>query len=140
MSEEKSISDQLRQAREERQQTIADMHRLTGVSPNVLQGLEEGDFEVVEAVFMRMGLRTYAEHLGLDANALTQAYDKKFKGPPKQPLKKPVQLPPAAASLPFSISPQTGRIIGQHFYAIGAIRGVRGSVATAVIADDLETF
>ena len=131
MSEEKSISDQLRQAREERQQTIADMHRLTGVSPNVLQGLEEGDFEVVEAVFMRMGLRTYAEHLGLDANALTQSYDKKFKGPPKQPLGKPVQLPPAAASLPFSISPQTGRIIG-----LGAALLIFVAIAVALLGSD----
>ena len=109
MSEEKSIFEQLRQAREEQQQTIAEMHRLTGVSPNVLQGLEKGDFEVVEPVFMRMGLRTYAEHLGLDENAITQVYDREFNAPP-EPTPEAVQPPPSAPSLPFSISPQIRRI------------------------------
>ena len=109
MSEAKSISEQLRQAREEQRQTIAEMHRLTGVSPNVLQGLEKGDFEVVEPVFMRMGLRTYAEHLGLDVNAITQVYDREFNAPP-EPTPEAVQPPPSAPSLPFSISPQIRRI------------------------------
>lgn len=109
MSEEKSISEQLRQAREEQQQTIAEMHRLTGVSPNVLQGLEKGDFEVVEPVFMRMGLRTYAEHLGLDVTAITQVYDKEFNAPPEPP-PEAVQPSPSTPSLPFSISPQIRRI------------------------------
>ena len=111
MSEAKSISEQLRQAREEQRQTIAEMHRLTGVSPNVLQGLEKGDFKVVEPVFMRMGLRTYAEYLGLDVNAITQVYDKEFNTPP-EPTPEAVQHPPSAPSLPFSISPQIRRIIG----------------------------
>ena len=52
-----AISKQLQQAREEQQKTIAEMHCLTGLSPKALQGLERGDFEVVETVFMRMGLR-----------------------------------------------------------------------------------
>ena len=111
MSEAKSISEQLRQAREEQRQTIAEIHRLTGVSPNVLQGLEKGDFEVVEPVFLRMGLRTYAEHLGLDVNAITQVYDKEFNTPP-EPTPEAVQHLPSAPSLPFSISPKIRRIIG----------------------------
>ena len=105
-----AISDQLKLAREELQQTIEDLHGLTGLSPKVLQGLERGNFEVVEPVFVRMGLHTYAEQLGLDVTAIMRVYDKEFT-PRPNPLGEIVGDPPAAPCLSFIFSSQIRRIL-----------------------------
>ena len=105
-----AISDQLKLAREEQQQTIEEMHCLTGLSPKVLQGLERGNFEIVEPVFVRMGLHTYAEQLGLDVTAIMRVYDKEF-APRPNPLCEIVGDPPAAPCLPFIFSSQIRRIL-----------------------------
>lgn len=97
MSEEQSLSVQLRSAREQRGTSIEDIQRRTGLSANVLRGLESDRFDVVEAVFTRMTLRDYAAHLGLDVDALLAQYDReagRFVKPVRKP---PIPLPPPPA-------------------------------------------
>ena len=113
MSEEQQISEQLRQAREQQKKSLEEVSQQTGLSINVLRGLEVDRFDVVEPVFTCMTLRAYAEHLGLDASAIVEQYEKNF-GPAVKPVE--VQTGYSASpstpdlSLPFDIS--TLRTIG----------------------------
>ena len=72
MSEELSLSEELRRAREGRGESLDQVHQRTGISVKILQALEDGDLEAVEAVYMRMGAIHYATYLGLDGQALAQ--------------------------------------------------------------------
>lgn len=103
MSEEQSLSAQLRSAREQRSMSIEDVQRQTGLSPNVLHGLEADSFDVVEAVITRMTLRDYAAYLGLDTDALLAQYDREAGQSVKPVRQPPIPLPPPAkaAGKPF---------------------------------------
>ena len=72
MSEELSLSEELRRAREGRGESLDQVQQRTGISVRILQALEEGDLEVVEPVYMRMGAVHYAAYLGLEGEALAQ--------------------------------------------------------------------
>lgn len=95
MNEEQQISEQLRQAREQQGKSLEEVGRQTGLSINVLQGLETDRFDVVEPVFTRMTLHTYAEHLGLDVAAILEQYDSCF-GLAVKPVE--IQIDPSASS------------------------------------------
>lgn len=81
MSEE-SIATKLRQAREQQGKTHEQIHRQLGLSLNVLQSVESGNFKVVEPIYIRMILKTYADHLGLDGSAILKQYNDQFGTPP----------------------------------------------------------
>jgi cytoskeletal protein RodZ len=69
MSEQLSLSQELRQAREARGESLEQVHQRTGIALTILKGLEEGDFDVVEPVYARLAIDHYATHLGLDGKA-----------------------------------------------------------------------
>ncbi len=89
MSEELSLSEELRRAREGRGESLDQVQQRTGISWKILQALEEGDLEAVEAVYMRMGLLRYASYLGLDGQALAQGL-----GGPGSRERRPTRIPP----------------------------------------------
>ncbi len=70
MNEELSLSEVLRRAREERGESLEQVHQRTGIALKNLQGLETGDFEIVEPVYARLAIYHYASHLGLDGEAV----------------------------------------------------------------------
>ena len=69
MSEELSLSEELRHAREARGETLEQVHQRTGISLTILSELESGDYTVVEPVYARLAINHYASHLGLDGAA-----------------------------------------------------------------------
>jgi transcriptional regulator with XRE-family HTH domain len=70
-----SIGEKLRQAREARKITIKDVVKETNISPVYLQALEEEKFDKFPSETYLIGfLRTYAEFLKLDVEAIVQAY------------------------------------------------------------------
>ncbi len=83
----------LRQAREEQGKTLEQVHRHTGLSLYILQNLEAGAFGVVEPVYIRLALRSYAEHLNLNAASTLQQFDALCSPPPPPPQVRPA--PPA---------------------------------------------
>ena len=74
MSEELSLSEQLRRAREGRGETLDQVNKRTGISPKVLEALEEGDLEALEVVYLRLAVVHYGNYLGLDGHALAQEF------------------------------------------------------------------
>ena len=70
MTVKKSIQIQLVDARESLGFDINYVQSITGISTVVLEGFEAGSFDVVEPVFSRFALRTYADFLELDVEDL----------------------------------------------------------------------
>ena len=72
----KSIGNQLKTAREARSLTLEEVSGATYMRPHYLQALEAGDFESLPSITQARGfLRTYANYLGLDADALLAELD-----------------------------------------------------------------
>jgi len=90
MSEEQSLSEKLRAARQQQGKSIEEVHRQTGLSSDLLEGLETDRFDVVEPVFTRMSLRSYAEYLGLEADPLLEQYDRDH---PAAAVPAPIEIP-----------------------------------------------
>lgn len=92
MSDE--LARHLKQAREARGEQLAEACEMSGISMAILQGLETARFDTVEPIYMRMGLRSYSEYLGLDTAALLNAFDTDVTGRlPAVPAPPPVPRP-----------------------------------------------
>ena len=78
-----SLSDRLRRAREERGETVEQVNQLIGISPRLLRGLESGDLDVVEPVYVLLAVKSYGEHLGLDVDELLHMLEQELPVPTK---------------------------------------------------------
>lgn len=94
------VGQQLRQAREARQLSPAQAARDTLIRVHYLEALEAGDFKAIPSTAQARGfLRTYANYLGLDADAMLKSLEE-----PAQQAKSVVEVenPPAPATPPDS--------------------------------------
>ena len=80
---EMEIGRSLREAREERGLTLGQVEERTKVRARYLQDLEQENFGVLPVVYVLGSLKTYADHLGLDGEALSA--DLKRRLGPQEP-------------------------------------------------------
>ena len=114
MSEEKqqTIGEELSAARQAHGLELEEIQRQSGVSLFVLQGIEAGEFDVVEPVFVRLALKAYAEHLDLDPEPFLSRFDQQYGRIMKarsQPVVVLSQPTPRRSRKPLIV---TGSIIG----------------------------
>ena len=95
MNENMSLSKQLRRAREERGESLEDIHKKSSISLEVLRGLETDRFDIIEPVYTRMVLAEYADRLGMDAELLLRQFDRSIA-----PTLKVGQPPPPGTPAP----------------------------------------
>jgi cytoskeletal protein RodZ len=70
-----SIGDLLREARHSKKATLEDVSRITKITIDILEKLEAGAFDKLAAPAYTKGfLKLYAEYLGLDSQAIVEAY------------------------------------------------------------------
>ena len=83
MSEEKqqTIGEELSAARQARGLDLKEVQRQSGISLTALQGIEAGQFDVLEPVFVRLALKAYAEFLDLDPEPLLIRFDQQHARP-----------------------------------------------------------
>ena len=98
MAEQSSIGAQLRQARQKRGESLEQAHERTGIGVRVLRGLEEDSADIVEIVYMRLALLSYAGYLALDVDELTRRFDEEHGSPDPGPPVRSVSLPASGAS------------------------------------------
>jgi len=79
------ISEQLRTARQQRGLDLDEVLDHTGISLSVLTALESERFDIVEPIFIRMALQSYAEYLRLDPAPLIDRFDQE-QGPVVPPV------------------------------------------------------
>jgi cytoskeletal protein RodZ len=93
-----AIGSTLKEARAKKEITLEDVHAKLKIHPRVLQLLEEEKFEKLPSpLFAKSFLRSYAQFLELDSEALIDSYEKEKKLPePEQKLYlKPTNMSPA---------------------------------------------
>jgi len=78
-----SLSDRLRRARDERGETVEQVNQHTGISPRLLRGLESGNLDVVEPVYVLLAVKSYGEYLGLDVDELLHLLEQELSVPTK---------------------------------------------------------
>ena len=128
MSEEKqpTIGEELSAARQARGLDLEEVQRQSGISLTTLQGIEAGQFDVVEPVFVRLALKAYAEFLGLDPEPLLTRFDQQQRQT-FQPRPRPaVVLEP----------PKPKRNSRMPLIAIGTVVGVCCLLAVAYYFND----
>ena len=75
---ELSISEALRRGREARGETLEQLQQKLGVSLTILQGIEAGDYDVVEPIYARLAIWHYAEHVGLGGDAMAARFEQEI--------------------------------------------------------------
>lgn len=96
-----SIGAVLKARREERGETFRDVENATKIRTRYLAALEADDIEMLPAEVYALGfLRSYARHLGLDAESLVRAWRARLKevAPPEPP--SPAHTAPPVAEPP----------------------------------------
>ena len=129
MSEEEkqpTIGEELSAAREARGLDIEEVQRQSGISLIALQGIEAGQFDVIEPVFIRLALESYAEFLGLDPEPLLTRFDQQRSLTP-QPRPHPVVV--------LSPPPKPKSQSRTPLIAIGSVVGVCCLLAVAYYFD-----
>jgi cytoskeletal protein RodZ len=94
-----AFSDELRNERESRNITLAEIARKTRINVKYLEALEQGSFDVLPQTYIRAFVKSYAEAVGVSAEQLLHRYDvivsQKYSG----------QQPDRTESLPSPLTP-----------------------------------
>ncbi|MEC8993773.1 MAG: helix-turn-helix domain-containing protein [Candidatus Latescibacterota bacterium] len=98
---ELSISEALRRGREERGESLEQVQQRLGVSLKILEGIEAGQFDVVEPIYARLAVWHYAEHVGLSGDAMDARFEQEI-GLPEEPV---VMRADQSAPVPVAASP-----------------------------------
>ncbi len=75
MTSTDSFFDTLKQHRESQNIEIGEICEFTKINPKYIQSIEEGDFQVLPTVYMRLFLRAYAEYIGADSGKALVDYE-----------------------------------------------------------------
>lgn len=70
----KKFSDELKTAREDCNLTLQMLNQKTRIDVKFLQAIEEGDFHIIDDVYVRAFIRGYAKNVGLDETATLKKY------------------------------------------------------------------
>ena len=123
---ELSISEALRRGREERGESLEQVQQRLGVSLKILEGIEAGQFDVVEPIYARLAVWHYAEHVGLSGDAMDARFEQEI-GLPEEPV---VMRADQSAPVPVAASPAwvsllerqpLGRLIGAAILLVAII-------------------
>lgn len=103
------VGAQLRRARTDQGLTIEDVCQRTNIRPTVVHALENGDLEPSGgAVYARGHVRTLAQALDLDADALLANFDASYgSGMPRMPLLHPEPQAPKAERVSRRTEPRS---------------------------------
>jgi len=117
-----SVGAQLRQARQARKGSFADVTKATKIQPWVLEALEADRLqELMSPIYVKGFLTTYAKFLRLDPDALAA----QLHWP--QPEPEPEPLPPASApswQVSLRVPPRVRRRLGMALAVSGALLGL----------------
>src|ERR687897_2873114 len=103
------IGRTLRLAREKRGLSLQQVEEATKIRARYLRDLENGNFDVLPAVYVLGSLKTYAEHLGLDGAAMTGELRRQASLQPEQD--QAPEVPPPSRE-PRGLVASRSRLVG----------------------------
>ena len=75
MTAAESFFDALKQHRESQNIEISEICDFTKINPKYIQAIENGEFQILPTVYMRLFLRTYADFIGADSVQALEDYE-----------------------------------------------------------------
>ncbi len=69
------LHEELREARERQRLTLDALHAATRINRDALEAIERGDFDFLPKTYVRLFLRTYATHVGMDPQYVLDRYE-----------------------------------------------------------------
>jgi cytoskeletal protein RodZ len=75
MNSTETFFNALKAHRESKDIKIEDISEATRINPKYFEAIETGDFTVLPAVYMRLFLRSYANHIGADSEKALEDYE-----------------------------------------------------------------
>jgi cytoskeletal protein RodZ len=129
------IGDALREARVRRGVTFDEIEHVTRIRTPYLRAMEEGRWnELPAAPYARGFLHTYAEFLGLDADAVVDEYERSYEHEEVVPI--PETMLPQRGTMGRRVSLGTGAAVAALLVVVAAVGVV---VALAVGGDSTES-
>jgi cytoskeletal protein RodZ len=119
---EPKIGRILEQARQERGISLDQAEQATKIRARYLQELERENFDVLPPVYVQGFLRTYADYLGLDAEALVQ--ELKHRQTPRAEPQEPVHGGSQGGGAAGSPAPESRRTTEEKGFVVPALRPV----------------
>lgn len=100
------LGEQLKRAREEKQISLDEIQELTKIQKRYLQAIENGDFDKLPGAFYTKAfIKTYAEAVGLNYEALIQQFGHELPNTPQ-----PTESLPPRGMRPTIISPARSKL------------------------------
>jgi cytoskeleton protein RodZ len=119
------IGERLREARSARGIELEEVQERTRIRTRYLRAMEEERWELLPAAAYARGfLHTYAELLGLDAEALVEEYRRRHESQEAEPEPEPVP----------QVATATQRVLGLPGHATGGLRPGRRTIAAIAVA------
>jgi cytoskeletal protein RodZ len=78
-----SLGRRLKEAREAKDLSLEQVHKLTKIHPRILKALEEDDFESVNPIYAKGFLKIYARLLDLDSQKIIEGFQSHYRATPK---------------------------------------------------------
>lgn len=134
------VGPALRKARVDRGASLDEASRDTRIRTELLEALEEEDFEVLMGdVYVRGCLRSYSNYLGLDSDKVVSAYTSSLISPPPPATAPPPALEPAIRTSRRRDNQRLALLIAALVLALAAAFGVLSKSRSAPPAADLPT-
>jgi hypothetical protein len=111
------IGRTLELARKERDLSLAQVEEATKIRAAYLRELERENFDVLPAVYVQGSLKTYANFLQLDGEAMVRELKRR-------------QTPQEKPSYPLYVGPQEDDSLDDILTAVGGVAGAKSQVAT----------
>ncbi|MSS71683.1 MAG: helix-turn-helix domain-containing protein [Candidatus Latescibacteria bacterium] len=86
-----SLHIELRENRERKGLTLETLQAATRINPDFLVAIERGDFDFLPKTYIRLFLRTYATHVGMDPQYVLDRYEELVRPVPEEMEAPPVE-------------------------------------------------
>jgi len=70
-----NLGSELKKARESQGMTLEDVHHITKISLKFLESIEDGNFNVLPGVYIRVFLKSFAKAVGISPDKILREYD-----------------------------------------------------------------
>lgn len=91
-----TLGEELKQRREARGITLADISEATRIGTRFLKAIESDNYSVLPGgIFTRSFIRAYARQVGMNEDEALALYQQQFTGQPEEPSEQPVEEPSA---------------------------------------------
>jgi transcriptional regulator with XRE-family HTH domain len=125
-----SLHTELRENRERRGLTLETLQAATRINPDFLAAIERGDFDFLPKTYIRLFLRTYATHVGMDPQYVLDRYEEMVRPVPVETEALPVEEPRRPPSRKMAVVVAAGLVL-IGLSGVLLLRGQRGDMSPA---------